>query len=316
MAGDFTPKLGPVDEPRLGKAVGIGTLFLKSLLAQRHKYFLVAAIQLGITTLFPGRFAVVPLATLGLAVLTTHIIDQLTPAPTPPPAHMRSVVPGRATALLPRPDGTFGATPSDHPIVVFNLGVQFNHPKGVLAPHAKDIAEKFSLMTRDLLSRRDELGLLSVTNWTGGDDQPASGAGPDTILVSYYFRDVESIHRFAQEEMHRAAWDWYHAVQPHHIGIYHETFVVPAHAHESIYLNCRPLLLGAGLVKLGDEQDGRRGTNKDHEDENKANKKHDGRDDHQDKDSRWHNLLVSADHVGLKSQWQRLHRDAQGVPRG
>ncbi|KAG5984492.1 hypothetical protein E4U43_006170 [Claviceps pusilla] len=291
MAGDFAPKLAPVDKPRLGKAVGIGTVFLKSLLAQRHKYFFAAAIQLGITTLFPGRFALVPLATLGLAMLTTHLIDRLTPAPTSPPAPMLSVVPGRATALLPRPDGTFGSAPSNHGLVVFNLGVQFNHPQGQLCPYAKDLAEKFTLMTRELLSRRHELGLLSVTNWTGGDAQPASGAGPDTMLMSYYFRDVESIHRFAHEEMHRAAWDWYQAVRPHHIGIFHETFVVPAHGHESIYVNCRPLLLGAGLVKLTGEE--------------KADETED-----------WRNVLVSADHVGLKSQWQRLNRDADGVPRG
>ncbi|KAG5916743.1 hypothetical protein E4U42_007521 [Claviceps africana] len=303
MAGDFTPRLEPVDEPQLGKAVGIGTVFLKSLLAQRHKYFLVAAVQLGITTLFPGRFAVVPLATLGLAMFTTHLIDRLTPSPTQKPPYMLSVVPGRATALLPRPDGTTGSTPSDHPLVVFNLGVQFNHPQGQLCPHAKDLAEKFAAMTRELLARRHELGLLSVTNWSGADDQPASGAGPDTMLISYYFRDVESVHRFAHEEMHRAAWDWYQAVRPHHIGIFHETFVVPAHAHETIYVNCRPLLLGAGLVKVADG----RGDEKGHE-------RH-GREEEQEK-RQWRNVLVSADHVGLKSQWQRLNRNADGVPRG
>ncbi|KAG6033130.1 hypothetical protein E4U41_007002, partial [Claviceps citrina] len=111
MAGDFTPLLAPVDEPTPGKAVGITTppasdqpgkkltcptrfaaqLFVKSVLAQRHKYFVAAAIQLGITTLFPGRFAAVPVATLALAILTTHLIDRLTPSPPPPPAHMLSV---------------------------------------------------------------------------------------------------------------------------------------------------------------------------------------------------------------------------------
>ncbi|KAG6014699.1 hypothetical protein E4U41_004784, partial [Claviceps citrina] len=141
------------------------------------------------------------------------------------------------------------------------------------------------------------LGLLSVTNWTGGAAQEASGAGADTMLMSYYFRDVESIHRFAHEEMHRAAWDWYHAVKPHHIGIFHETFVVPAHGHETIYVNCRPLMLGAALVKVGGGGDG------------------DGDDDKEEhRAAAWRNVLVSSDHVGLKSQWQRLNRDAKGVP--
>ncbi|KAG6192631.1 hypothetical protein E4U22_007826 [Claviceps purpurea] len=307
MAGDFSPMLAPVDEPKLGPPRNIGLLFIKSLLAERHKYFLTAAVQLAISTLFPGRYAVVPIATLTLTMLTTHLIDRLTPSQNPPPAHMLSVVPGRATALLPHADGTWGSTPSSHPLVVFNLGVQFNHPRGQMCPYAKELAEKFAHMSRDLLSRREELGLLSVTNWTGLDLQPASGAGPDTLLMSYYFRDVESIHRFAHEEMHREAWDWYNSVKPHHIGIFHETFVVPAHGHESIYVNCRPFMLGASLVKVDDEKktDGRTDGGEDHE----ASKSRD------DGAARWRNLLVSADHVVLNRQWQRLNRDANGVPR-
>ncbi|KAG5973546.1 hypothetical protein E4U55_000429 [Claviceps digitariae] len=317
MAGDFTPRIGPVEEPKLGKPVDVGMAVLKSLLAQRHKYFLVAGLQLGITTLFPGRFAVVPLATLGLAMLTTYLIDRVTPSPAGPPAHMLPVVSGRATALLPRPDGSFGTIPSDHPLVVFNLGVQFNHPRGMLCPYAKDVGERFARMNRDLLSRRHELGLLGVTNWAGENTQLASSVGPDTLLTTYYFRDVEALHRFAHEEMHRAAWDWYHAVKPHHIGIFHETFVVPAHGHESIYVNCRPTLLGAGLVKVAaDGKDGRHDEENDDEEDHKTDNKHCEEDGTKKKKKyQWRNLLVSADHVGLKSQWQRLNRDAEGVPR-
>ncbi|QPG96808.1 hypothetical protein C2857_005304 [Epichloe festucae Fl1] len=288
MARDiFTPMLAPVDEPKPGRMISTKTLFLKSILAQRRKCLLLAAVQLGITTLFPGRLAVVPPAALALIALAAHVVDKLTPSAPPPPAHMLSVVPGRATALLPLPDrdgGGGGGASRGSPVVVFNLGVQFNHPRGRLAPHARDLADKFARMNRDLLARRDELGLLSITNWTGAEAQQASGADGNTMLMSYYFRDVESIHRFAHEDMHRAAWDWYNSVKPHHIGIFHETFAVPAHGHETIYLNCRPFLLGAGLVKT---QDGG--------------------------ETAWRNVLVSSDHVSLKTQWQRMNRDVNGV---
>lgn len=106
-------------------------------------------------------------------------------------------------------------------------------------------------------------------------------------MTSYYFKNVEAIHQFAHEEMHRKAWDWYKAGTYDHIGIFHETFVVPAHSYETIYENCKPLMLGAGLVKCG-EMEGER---------------------------KWRNTLVSADNVGLKSQWQRMNRDGNGIPR-
>lgn len=151
-----------------------------------------------------------------------------------------------------------------------------------MCPHGKDIAEKFIEMNQSLRERREELGLISMTDWVGGKPSTA-----DTLLMSYYFKDVESIHKFAHEEMHRKAWDWYNAVKPDHIGIFHETFVVPAHSYETIYANCKPLLLGAGLVKC-DDMDG---------------------------DKKWRNTLVSADSVALKSQWQRMNRDVDGVPK-
>ncbi|KAK2603494.1 hypothetical protein QQS21_004354 [Conoideocrella luteorostrata] len=283
MGREFQPKLAPLSKPAPEKALSLTTLLIKSLLAQRYKFFITAGLQLGISTVFPGRYAVVPIATLALLILTTQAIDLLTPSPSPPPAFMRSVVPGRTSSLLPRPDGSFGSSPSSQPLVVFKLGVQFNHPRGQFCPGGKEIAEKFLDMNRSLLERRDELGLISVSSWGGQQEEIGS-----TILLNYYFRDVESVHKFAHEEMHRKAWDWYTNERLDHIGIFHETFLVPAHAYESIYVNCKPLLMGAGLVRCeGLEKEG----------------------------AQWRNTLVSADTMGLKSQWQRMNRDMNGLPK-
>ncbi|KHO01483.1 uncharacterized protein MAM_00484 [Metarhizium album ARSEF 1941] len=280
--GEFKPKLAPVPSPAVEKPIPLAVLFLKSLLAQRHGIFLIAAIQLVICTVFPGRYAAVPIATLVLGVLTTEIIDFFLPRRATPPAYMTAVVPGRTTSLLPKADGTFGSEPSSRPLVVFNLGAQFNHPRGRMCPHSREMADKFAEMNHNLLERRDELGLISITDWVGC--RPGTA---DTLLTSYYFRDVESIHKFAHEELHRGAWDWYNSVRPDHIGIFHETFVVPAHSYETIYANCKPLMLGAGVVKC-DEMEGER---------------------------TWRNTLVSADNVELKTQWRRMNRDGDGIPK-
>ncbi|EFY87973.1 hypothetical protein J3458_020736 [Metarhizium acridum] len=280
--GEFKPKLAPVGPPPVEKPIPLAILFFRSLLAQRQRIFLTAAVQLVICTVFPGRYAVVPIATLALAIVTTQVIDFFLPRPAKPPGYMTAVVPGRTTSLLPRADGTFGSSPSSRPLVVFNLGAQFNHPRGRLCPYGKEIADKFAEMNYSLLERRDELGLVSITDWVGS--RPGAA---DTLMVSYFFRDVESVHRFAHEEMHRRAWDWYNNVWPDHIGIFHETFVVPAHSYETIYANCTPVMLGAGVVRC-DEMQGERN---------------------------WRNTLVSADSVELKSQWQRMNRDGSGIPK-
>ncbi|OAA39957.1 hypothetical protein NOR_05951 [Metarhizium rileyi] len=276
---EYKAKLAPVEAPLVEEPIPLPILFFKSLLSHRRGVSLAAAVQLGVCTFFPGRYAVVPVATLLLGFVVAEVIDFCLPSPAGPPASLGTVVPGRATSLLPGPDGTFA---SSQQLVVFNLGVQFNHPRGRLCPYGRDIGDKFTEMNNRLLERREELGLISVSEWAGFKPSTA-----DTIMMSYYFKDVESIHKFAHEEMHRRAWDWYNSLRPGHIGIFHETFVVPAQSYETIYANCRPLMLGAGLVKC-DEMEGPRN---------------------------WRNTLVSADSVGLKSQWQRLNRDGNGMPR-
>jgi hypothetical protein len=257
-------------------------VILKDLLSHRQKALAICAIQLIICTLFPGRFAIVPIATLVTSFIVLEVINVLTPSPRPPPNYPATTVPGRTSALLPKTDGTFGCLPSSQPLVIFNIGAQFNHFLGRLCPGGKEIGEKFLEMNANLLARRDELGVISMTEWVGNTPETAN-----TLLYSYYFRSVESLHTFAHEDMHRKGWDWYNATRPDHIGIFHETFVVPIHSYETIYTHCKPLLLGNGLVKCPEME----GINK------------------------WRNTLVCADSLELKSQWQRLNRDGDGIPK-
>ncbi|PHH67730.1 hypothetical protein CDD83_6446 [Cordyceps sp. RAO-2017] len=175
------------------------------------------------------------------------------------------------------PDGRFGPAPAQAGLVVFNLGIQWNHPLGPLCPGGPEAARHFMAMSADLERRRDELGLVAVSEWRG-----AGVANATTVVLSYYLRGLDALHRFAHEPLHRAAWDWYRRADRPHLGIYHETFVVPAGAYENIYDNCIPVGLGRGSVRCRAPDGG---------------------------DPLWVNTLVSADTPALKTQMLRMGRD-------
>jgi len=234
-------------------------------------------IQLALCAVLPLRWAVVPpLAVLFNSIVTTTI--QL--YSTNPNEYNKNVVPGRATAQLPFSTGSFGSTPGASPVVVFHLGIQANHPLGVAAPGMEQISKYFMAMHNDLASKRDEYGMLSSSTWRG--DEKSSN---NTLLLIYYFRDIESLHRFAHDELHRKAWDYVNKSKLKHVGIFHETFNVPAHEYENVYVNCHPVLMGHATVKTtegGEEEE------------------------------RWINSLVSADTPLLKTQYARMSRDEHG----
>lgn len=225
------------------------------------------------------KWAIVPAAAMLLNSIVTTIIQVLVPSRN---IFQDGVVHGRSTAQIPSPDGVYGPTPASESLVVFNLGVQLNHPLGPLAPHVKTIGDYFLKMLEDIRNRRDELGLITMSDWRTNDRNSNS-----TLNVSFYFRDVESIHKFAHEELHKEAWKFYEAAKPYHVGVYHETFIVPAGHYETIYDHCRPVKLGRGTVA----REGKEGES--------------GRS----------RLLVSADTPVLKSQYARLNRYENGSPK-
>lgn len=227
---------------------------------------------------FLGPFwAMVPAITMLLSSVLKTCLQLLNPYDN---AFMTGVIPGRTTAQLPSISGRFGPDPGSQPVVVFNLGIQWNHPLGFLAPGVRDVSRNFLAMSQELLLRREELGLLSVSDWRGKER-----GSNNTFLISFYFKDVESIHTFAHEELHTMARNQYSAMKGTHIGVFHETFVVPARGYESMYVNCHPLLMGRGVVKCDEKKEG--------ED--------------------WVNTLVSADTPALKTQYARLGRFETGV---
>ncbi|KAF9776860.1 hypothetical protein IL306_004889 [Fusarium sp. DS 682] len=237
-------------------------------------------IQLALCVALPLRWAVVPpLAVLLNSIVTTSI--QL--CSTKPNEHNKNVVRGRATAQLPFSTGSFGPTPGASPVVVFHLGIQANHPLGVAAPGMEQVSKYFMAMHKELTSHRDEYGMLSSSTWRG--DEKSSN---NTLLLIYYFRDIESLHRFAHDEVHRKAWDYMNKSKLEHVGIFHETFNVPAREYENVYVNCRPVLMGRATVKTTEVGE---------------------------KEGRWTNSLVTADTPFLKTQYARMSRDEHGRPK-
>lgn len=130
----------------------------------------------------------------------------------------------------PRSVTTTGAVTDtwDQGVVVFLIGMRIN------AWWRPDLwIPIMRSMTRMLgeLREHPEYGLLGVA--------PTGLSNP--IVIVQYWRSVEALHRYAQSNdgTHRTAWaDFHRRVRATHaVGIWHETYVVPAGAHESIYIN-------------------------------------------------------------------------------
>lgn len=233
-------------------------------------------------TVLPARYALVPLLfLLGRAIIST-IIQARSPKDNP---FTLDVVPGRVSAQLPsRTTGAFGTKPAAEPLVVFHLGVRFNHPLGLLSPGAKEINNYFAAMMKALEQRRDEFGMLHMSNWRGAERN-----SNNTIMNIFYFRDIAGLNKFAHDKVHRDGWNWYQRFAKKegnsHIGIFHETFVTRSGDYETIYVDCPPTLLGAANVRInaGDSE--------------KAAKT---------EEETWIRPLVSANHSALRSQQGRM----------
>lgn len=139
---------------------------------------------------------------------------------------MARVVPARMTADL---EGDF---------VVFLIGMRINRPWKV--HRWWPVLMAMGPMIR-VLSQQRELGLLGFHTWF-------SLNGP---MVVQYWRSVEQLQRFAADPSlpHHAAWKRYNRLvaTSGDVGVWHETYLVSAGRHESVYANM-PLF---GLAAAG-----------------------------------------------------------------
>ncbi|WP_329004526.1 DUF4188 domain-containing protein [Kribbella sp. NBC_00709] len=148
---------------------------------------------------------------------------------------MGDVIAGRQTAAY------------DGEVVVFLIGMRVNSVLKVR--EWMPVAKAMGPMLRELSKDKDSglLGFRTLPTWRG-------------VTLIQYWESVEKLQAFASDtgRTHRPAWVEYfrNSFKGGAVGIWHETYVVPAGHTETIYGNMP--LLGLGRVK-GVEPVGKRG---------------------------------------------------------
>jgi len=120
------------------------------------------------------------------------------------------------------------------PLVVFLIGMRINKPWKV---HKWwPVAQAMPRMLAELQAR-PELGMLSGEMWFGR-----------TTILGQYWRTVEQLLSYAKDRdaMHLPAWKAFNQSvgSSGDVGVWHETYAVPAGGYENIYVNMPPFGLG------------------------------------------------------------------------
>lgn len=123
--------------------------------------------------------------------------------------------------------------------VVFLIGARLNRLRA--ANRMRRIGGQMTQMQK-ALAQHPELGCLHTQNWFGR-----------TTIAVQYWRDFESLERFARDrdQPHLEPWREFNRLvrDSADIGIWHETYLVSAAAHEAMYVNMPTFgLAAAGSV--------------------------------------------------------------------
>ncbi|OHW95877.1 hypothetical protein CSPAE12_05453 [Colletotrichum incanum] len=248
------------------------TVHIKDSFSLITLFTIGAVTQVALFLVFPPKYAIAPFSAWALISVISTLFELRSGK-----THPKGIVPGQVTAQMVDPlSGEIPAIPASQPLVVFHLGVRFNHTLGLISPGASAVIKHFDAMNADLRRRADEYGLYHFSTWKGSESNRNN-----TLLMIYYFRSVDSLNRFAHDTLHWNTWKWFNTIKEDHkhIGIFHETFVTGAQQYETIYENMPPVLLGAASVAS---------TNK------------------ITKEQTWVNTLVNADVKPLRTQLRRM----------
>jgi len=128
------------------------------------------------------------------------------------------------------------------PLVVFIIGMRINrlYRLDKWLPVARAMGPMIAELSRD-----PDSGFLGATT---------ALAGLRTIMLAQYWRDFDSLEAYARarDKRHWPAWTAFNRAvgTDGTVGIFHETYVVEAGAHETIYVN----MPGFGLGKVSGTQ--------------------------------------------------------------
>lgn len=122
---------------------------------------------------------------------------------------------------------------------VFLIGMRFNRlhrpdqwvPVFLAMPRM--LAELYRNKAAADRGEAEDLGFLGARTLMGGKG----------VTVVQYWRSVDDIYRYASapDHAHRPAWSAFNARARRAkgvVGIWHETYAVPAGGHESVYVGC------------------------------------------------------------------------------
>ena len=138
-------------------------------------------------------------------------------------------------------------------LAVFLIGMRVNQPwrpdlwVPVLTAMPGMIAELYAAKAAAERGEEPDPGFLEARSLVG--------AGGPTVVQ--YWRDVASIYAYANdpERRHRPAWTAFYRRSrsaTRAVGVWHETYAVPAGAHESLYLGMPPVGLGKAFGTTSD----------------------------------------------------------------
>ena len=155
---------------------------------------------------------------------------------------VRRVPRGYATAPARAPRGVCGgqyvAVPEDGDVVVFVIGMRINRLRRVRSWWPAFVG--MPRMLKELEAQPDS-GLLGARLLFGGR----------TLMVLQYWRSAEQLGAYARDssKRHAPAWAAFNkaAAPTGDVGIFHETYVVPADRIESLYGNMPVFGLGAAV---------------------------------------------------------------------
>ena len=112
--------------------------------------------------------------------------------------------------------------------VVFWIGMRINKP--LLVHKWLPVAQAMPRMLKELFARK-ELGLLGARNFRSGR----------TVMMVQYWRSFEQLHAYAHasDKEHLPAWAEFNRRVGGNgsVGIFHETYLVPAGQYETVYAN-------------------------------------------------------------------------------
>ncbi|KAI7270667.1 hypothetical protein KC345_g7388 [Hortaea werneckii] len=199
-----------------------------------------------------GRLAFLPGATLILYRVAVAYLQATGWMHNP---YMDGVIREKTSAQFPDASGSYGSTPANNDVVVLLIGFRNNHPLGILAPGAKDIADGFQAMAKDLDAQADKFDFLGMTTWLNANTRETQ----NEILSVGYFKTVEGLHAFAHDDLHRKWWTWWNQSYKKwsHMSIFHEVYHAPKGHWENIYINSHVSGIESTTTKVVDEETGK-----------------------------------------------------------